>query len=224
MFLLWRCYETLQRCPLVVSFFFSVLPFFLFVSERLVRVFSLVLSFDWLSEERTQSQSQLKELKMDRLREMLRRLKEELGGSDSENGSESGSGGGSSSSSLSLSSSSSCASSDSDEAPQSKATCSFKDLKAQMETLLEEPERPFRPGDVVVWKDGCKNRKRPRDDDFAVVAHVLDHPIYGDEFVSFLSQKQHTGFSLLNSHLFFFLFTTETNREARTSRSPLTLL
>lgn len=156
---------------------------------------------------------------------MLRRLKEELGGSDSENGSESGSGGGSSSSSLSLSSSSSCASSDSDEAPQSKATCSFKDLKAQMETLLEEPERPFRPGDVVVWKDGCKNRKRPRDDDFAVVAHVLDHPIYGDEFVSFLSQKQHTGFSLLNSHLFFFfLFTTETNREARTSRSPLTLL
>lgn len=180
------------------------------------------LSFDWQSEERTQSQSQLKELKMDRLREMLRRLKEELGGSDSESGS--GGGGGSSSSSLSLSSSSSCASSDSDEAPQSRATCSFKDLKAQMETLLEEPERPFRPGDVVVWKDGCKNRKRPRDDDFAVVAHVLDHPIYGDEFVSFLSQKQHTGFSLLNSHLFFFLFTTETNREARTSRSPLTLL
>ena len=133
---------------------------------------------------------------MDRLREMLRRLKEEL--RDSDSGSESGSGGSSSSSSMSLSSSSSRASSDSDsdsdrdEAPPSRATCSFRELKTQMETLLEEPDRPFRPGDVVVWKDGCQNRKRPKAGEFAVVVNVLDNPVFGDEFVvSFLTLFWH---------------------------------
>lgn len=122
---------------------------------------------------------------MDRLREMLRRLKEELDSdSRSDGGSSSNSSSSSSSSSVSLSSSSSCVSdsdSDRDEVPPSRATCSFEDLKKQMETMLEEPERPLRPGDVVVWKDGCQNRKRPKLGEFAVVARVLDHPVFGDE-------------------------------------------
>lgn len=115
---------------------------------------------------------------MDRLRAMLRRLKEEL--RDSDGGSESGSAG-SSSCVSSSSSAASSDSSDSDRAPPSRATCSFSELKTQLETLLEEPERPFCPGDVVVWKEGCQNRKRPKAGEFAVVAHVLDHPVFGSE-------------------------------------------
>ena len=158
---------------------------------------------------------------MDRLREMLRRLKEELdSNSGSDGGSSSNSSSSSSSSSVSLSSSSSCvrdSDSDRDEVPPSRATCSFEDLKKQMETMLEEPERPLRPGDVVVWKDGCQNRKRPKLGEFAVVARVLDHPVFGDEFVLVFY------FSLIVFIIILLPCTTDLLQEARTSESRLTL-
>ena len=153
---------------------------------------------------------------------MLRRLKEEL--RDSDGGSESGSAGSSSSVSSSSSSAASSDSSDSDRAPPSRATCSFSELKTQLETLLEEPERPFCPGDVVVWKEGCQNRKRPKAGEFAVVAHVLDHPVFGSEFVFFFLTRSHSELGVFFTlFLHALLHTTEILREARTSESRLTL-
>lgn len=143
---------------------------------------------------------------MDRLRAMLRRLKEEL--RDSDGGSESGSAG-SSSCVSSSSSAASSDSSDSDRAPPSRATCSFSELKTQLETLLEEPERPFCPGDVVVWKEGCQNRKRPKAGEFAVVAHVLDHPVFGSEFVFFFLTRSHSELGVFFSLFFSTLSCTQ---------------
>ena len=47
-----------------------------------------------------------------------------------------------------------------------------------------EMSKCFRPGDVVVWKDGCSNRKRPKIGEPGVVIEVLDEPLYGKEFVT----------------------------------------
>jgi len=58
---------------------------------------------------------------------------------------------------------------------------SFYALKEAAEVFLEEPETPLRPGDIVMWKEGCANRKRPKADEPAVVLEVLDHPVYGEE-------------------------------------------
>jgi len=72
-------------------------------------------------------------------------------------------------------------SSDSDSEPAPQVDKSFKGLKKQLEVLLSEPERPFRPGDVVIWKEGCANRKRPKADEPGVILEVLPEPMYGKE-------------------------------------------
>jgi len=103
-----------------------------------------------------------------RLEELLRMLR-----------SHEGEGGGSDSGSSSPASDSSSDSSDSSPAPP--VDRSFKELKRQLDVILEEPPRPFRPGDVVVWKEGCANRKRPKPDEPGVILEVLPEPIYGQE-------------------------------------------
>jgi len=81
-------------------------------------------------------------------------------------------------------------SSDSDSSDSSRSSSpvravhvekSFDDLKKQLGIFLAPPPRPFRPGDVVVWKEGCANRKRPKADEPGVILEVLDEPIYGQE-------------------------------------------
>ena len=83
-------------------------------------------------------------------------------------------------------SSSSSVSSVSSEQNHSNIDRSFSALKRQLNVFLEEPPRPFRPGDVVMWKEGCSNRKRPKLDEPCVVLEVLDEPIYGAEYVLYL--------------------------------------
>jgi len=100
------------------------------------------------------------------------------GGGSDDDGSNDSSEAGSEDSSESGGSSSSSSSS----APRRCVTTkSFSDLKAQLNVFLEEPPRPFRPGDIVVWKEGCANRKRPKIDEPGVILEVMPEPIYGKE-------------------------------------------
>ena len=39
----------------------------------------------------------------------------------------------------------------------------------------------FKPGQLVVWKDGLKNRKLPHKNQPAIVINVLDTPLYADK-------------------------------------------
>jgi len=106
-----------------------------------------------------------------RLEDLLRLLRSAGGGGD-DSDSDSGSAGGSSSSSSNASS---------DSGDRVRAPKSFPDLKKQFEVFSAPPPRPFRPGDVVMWKEGCANRKRPKADEYGVVIEVLDEPLYGKE-------------------------------------------
>jgi len=110
-----------------------------------------------------------------RLEELMRLLRQAGGGgnnSDDDDSSPAGSSSGSSSNS-------SASSSHSAFVPRTPKT--FSELKRQFEAFMEEPERPFRPGDIVVWKEGCSNRKRPKVDEPCVVIEVLPEPLYGKE-------------------------------------------
>jgi len=111
----------------------------------------------------------------DRLRELLRMMQQ--GGLGGEEGSDSSS----SEEGSARSRSSSNSSTGSDYASRPKADTSFKALKEQLDIFLAEPERPFRPGDIVKWKPGCSNRKRPKQDEYAVVIEVLPEPLYSQE-------------------------------------------
>jgi len=104
-----------------------------------------------------------------RLQDLLRLLQSSRGDDDGDDSSENASDSGESDNSSSSST------------PRPRVETSFSDLKKQLDILLEEPPRPFRPGDIVMWKEGCSNRKRPRADEFAVVIEVLPKPIYGNE-------------------------------------------
>jgi len=104
-----------------------------------------------------------------RLEDLLRLLRSAGGGGDSDDESAGGS-----------SSDSSRASSDSDN-DRPRVPKSFPELKKQFEVFTQEPPRPFRPGDVVTWKEGMANRKRPKADEYGVVIEVLDKPLYGKE-------------------------------------------
>jgi len=77
------------------------------------------------------------------------------------------------------SSASSCSASS--DHTQNHCDISFSELKRQLNIFLEDPPRPFRPGDIVMWKEGCPNRKRPKLDEPCVVLEVLDEPLYGAE-------------------------------------------
>lgn len=47
-------------------------------------------------------------------------------------------------------------------------------------SLTAEPARPFQVGDVVVWKDGLSNKKRPAYGEEVVVTQVIEG-VYGAE-------------------------------------------
>jgi hypothetical protein len=51
-------------------------------------------------------------------------------------------------------------------------------LRKQHDVFREHHD--FKPGDIVVWKPGCKNRRRPSYGEPAIVAEVLDTPVSGD--------------------------------------------
>jgi len=108
----------------------------------------------------------------DRLQELLRMMREAgMDDSDSEDSS--------SSPGPRASRSSSSSSSSSNTRPT--IVKNFSDLRKALDCFLEQPERPFRPGDIVVWKEGCSNRKRPKTGEPAVVVEVLPKPLYGEE-------------------------------------------
>jgi len=104
----------------------------------------------------------------ERLAELLRMLRQNGGGDDESDSSEESS---------TRSRGSSVSSTDSN----CQVDRSFSSLKESLKVLLAEPERPFRPGDIVKWKEGFANRKRPKLDEFAVVVEVLPVPLYGSE-------------------------------------------
>jgi len=109
---------------------------------------------------------------MDHRLEDLLRLLRAAGGDDDNSGSDGGSDSGPSSDSSNSSSSG---------APPVHVNKSFADLKRQFEVFSEPPPRPFRPGDIIKWKEGCSNRKRPKLDEYGVVIEVLPEPLYGKE-------------------------------------------
>jgi len=115
------------------------------------------------------------------MEQLLRMLAQAGGGGGRDSDSDSDSDGGSGSSGGSSSSASTRSSNTSDRGYVPRSTKSFSELKRQLNVFLEEPERPFRPGDIVVWKEGCSNRKRPKVDEPCVVIEVLPEPIYGKE-------------------------------------------
>jgi len=71
--------------------------------------------------------------------------------------------------------------SSSSSSPRPAVSKSFYALKESAEIFLDQPERPLAPGDIVMWKEGCANRKRPRSDEPAVVLEVLPSPLFGEE-------------------------------------------
>lgn len=54
---------------------------------------------------------------------------------------------------------------------------------ARLKELAESynTENNFKVGDAVKWKDGLKNRRRPRYKELLIVVKVLDDPIYEEE-------------------------------------------
>jgi len=111
-----------------------------------------------------------------RLEELLRMLRDAQGGGG-HGGHDSDSDGSENSSSASGGSSSASSSS----SYHQRCTKTFSELKRQLDIFLEAPERPFRPGDIVVWKEGCSNRKRPKADEPCVVIEVLPEPLFSEE-------------------------------------------
>jgi len=108
----------------------------------------------------------------DRLQELLR-LMAGLSGDDSDSDDSSPVRG--------RASSTSSSDSDDSELPRPSIPKSFSALKEAATAYLTEPETPLRPGDIVMWKQGCQNRKRPKSDEPVVVLEVLPQPLYGDE-------------------------------------------
>ncbi|EAA8759597.1 hypothetical protein LB105_003640 [Salmonella enterica] len=54
---------------------------------------------------------------------------------------------------------------------------SIEEIKDFITRLNQKPERPFKYGDIVTWKDGMKNRRFPDYDERGVISEVLDTPI-----------------------------------------------
>lgn len=52
-------------------------------------------------------------------------------------------------------------------------------LRERYERLMEECE--FRPGQLVKWKEGLKNKKRPRYGEPAIVVEVLEEPVFDEK-------------------------------------------
>eukprot|EP01105_Mastigella_eilhardi_P004134 TRINITY_DN1547_c0_g1_i1.p1 TRINITY_DN1547_c0_g1~~TRINITY_DN1547_c0_g1_i1.p1 ORF type:complete len:253 (+),score=81.00 TRINITY_DN1547_c0_g1_i1:57-761(+) len=48
----------------------------------------------------------------------------------------------------------------------------------QLFTVLTKMAEPFQPGDLVHWKPGLKNKKRPAENETCVVLEVLPAPVY----------------------------------------------
>ncbi|EKQ3556038.1 hypothetical protein P4464_000512 [Salmonella enterica] len=53
---------------------------------------------------------------------------------------------------------------------------SIEEIKDFITRLNHKPERPFKYGDIVAWKDGMKNRRFPDYDEKCVISEVLDTP------------------------------------------------
>ncbi len=51
-------------------------------------------------------------------------------------------------------------------------------LNVLCQTLLETSQ--FNVGDIVVWKEGLRNKARPEDGELAIVLELLDEPVYDD--------------------------------------------
>jgi hypothetical protein len=49
------------------------------------------------------------------------------------------------------------------------------------EVFSDQAEKQLRPGMLVQWKQGLKNRKRPRPNEPAVVIEILEKPFYDEE-------------------------------------------
>ncbi|EEN5587712.1 hypothetical protein FWP04_08960 [Salmonella enterica subsp. enterica serovar Mountpleasant] len=55
---------------------------------------------------------------------------------------------------------------------------SIEEIKDFITRLNQKPERPFKYGDIVAWKDGMKNRRFPDYEERCIISEVLDTPIY----------------------------------------------
>ncbi|WP_267729238.1 hypothetical protein [Niveibacterium sp. 24ML] len=54
------------------------------------------------------------------------------------------------------------------------------DLREMYERLIEEPASAFKPGMLVRWKPGLRNKRWPQYNEAAVVVEVLSGPILDD--------------------------------------------
>ncbi|EDV1505041.1 hypothetical protein ZQ34_002900 [Salmonella enterica subsp. salamae] len=61
---------------------------------------------------------------------------------------------------------------------------SIEEIKDFITRLNQKPERPFKPGDIVTWKDGMKNRRFPDYEERFVISEVLDVPAICQDKVS----------------------------------------
>lgn len=54
------------------------------------------------------------------------------------------------------------------------------DLREMYERLVEEPATTFKPGMLVRWKPGLRNKRWPQYNEAAIVVEVLSEPIQDD--------------------------------------------
>jgi len=66
-----------------------------------------------------------------------------------------------------------------DESPGDYGESYIQKLQALYESFSKEIE--FKPGQLVVWKDGLQNKKLPHKNQPAIVVKVLDSPLFEDK-------------------------------------------
>lgn len=86
-------------------------------------------------------------------------------------------------------------------------------LKDLVQTYSQE--RLFKIGDVVQWKEGLKNKKRPQYGEPCIVVEILDKPISDDEAPiasPYYAEKLDIKLGLLADNGEFFIFHFDKNR------------
>lgn len=94
------------------------------------------------------------------------------------------------------------------------------DIEKHISILKDSVEKynqvnTFKIGDIVVWKEGLKNKKRPQYDEPSIVIEILDMPITDNEAPiasPYYSEKLDIKLGLLGDNSEFFAFHYDKNR------------
>lgn len=67
------------------------------------------------------------------------------------------------------------------ELPEIEAQKKAELVQKHYSVLVDKSETGLQPGMLVKWKDGLKNRKRPRPNEPAIVINILEKPVFDAE-------------------------------------------